>query len=136
MHIINRNTVVPFATKDTSLIREIINPRNSPAARQSLAEATLAPGAMTQAHFHPRAEEIYYVLRGTARMRLEDERGIWDGALAAGDALVIPPGRRHQIRNVGADDLIFLCCCSPAYEHEDTVLCEALFGGDEPEMNT
>jgi mannose-6-phosphate isomerase-like protein (cupin superfamily) len=36
-----------------------------------------------------------------------------------GDAVLIPPGARHQIR---ADDagLRFLCCCAPAYRHEDT----------------
>jgi mannose-6-phosphate isomerase-like protein (cupin superfamily) len=42
-----------------------------------------------------------------------------------GDAIAIPPGRVHTIRNVGEVTLRFLCCCAPAYEHEDTVLVEA-----------
>jgi mannose-6-phosphate isomerase-like protein (cupin superfamily) len=39
-----------------------------------------------------------------------------------GDAIAIPPGEVHQIVNNGDAPLVFLCCCAPAYEHEDTVL--------------
>ena len=123
MDIVNRDAATPFATKDTSLIREIVNPRNASLRNQSLAEATLLPGHTSTAHFHPRSEEIYYVLRGSAVMRLEDA----SSTLRAGDAVAIAPGCRHQIRNTGSDELVFLCCCAPAYSHEDTVLCESLF---------
>jgi mannose-6-phosphate isomerase-like protein (cupin superfamily) len=36
-----------------------------------------------------------------------------------GDAILIPPGARHQIR---AEDtrLRFLCCCVPPYSDSDT----------------
>ena len=39
-----------------------------------------------------------------------------------GDAIAIPPGVPHQIINQSNETLIFLCCCAPAYEHEDTVM--------------
>jgi mannose-6-phosphate isomerase-like protein (cupin superfamily) len=39
-----------------------------------------------------------------------------------GDAIAIPPGAVHTIENTGGESLRFLCCCAPAYEHEDTVL--------------
>ena len=38
------------------------------------------------------------------------------------DGIAIPPGARHKITNTGDGDLIFLCCCVPAYEHNDTVV--------------
>ncbi|HZO87127.1 MAG TPA: cupin domain-containing protein [Chthonomonadaceae bacterium] len=122
MEVINRNAVTAFTTKDTSTIREILAPRNARIERQSLAEATLAAGAATQAHFHPRTEEIYYILRGAALMAVEGERR----AVGPGDAIGILPGQRHQIRNVGEGDLVFLCCCVPAYEDADTVMCAPL----------
>jgi mannose-6-phosphate isomerase-like protein (cupin superfamily) len=39
-----------------------------------------------------------------------------------GDGILIPPGTRHTICNIGAAPLVFLCCCAPPYSHEDTVL--------------
>ncbi len=44
---------------------------------------------------------------------------------APGDTVVIPPGLRHKLWNTGAEPLRLLCCCSPAYSHEDTVLTES-----------
>lgn len=123
MDVVNRNAVAAFTTKDTSTIREILAPRNSGVARQSLAEATLPPGAATQAHLHPQTEELYYILQGEARMAIEGERR----AVGPGDAIAILPGQKHQIRNTGKGALVFLCCCVPAYEDADTVMCESLF---------
>ncbi len=123
MDVINRDGVEAFVTKDGSTIREILAPRNSVIARQSLAEATVKPGCATQAHYHPVTEEIYYILAGTGEMRIEGEGRV----VGPGDGIAIPPGACHQIRNTGTLDLVLLCCCSPAYEHEDTVLVESLF---------
>ncbi|MEA2311536.1 MAG: hypothetical protein QOE28_1504, partial [Solirubrobacteraceae bacterium] len=39
--------------------------------------------------------------------------------------VVIAPGTPHQLLNDGGDPLVLLCCCSPAYSHDDTVLLEA-----------
>jgi mannose-6-phosphate isomerase-like protein (cupin superfamily) len=39
-----------------------------------------------------------------------------------GDAIAIPPGTAHQITNTGDVTLRLLCCCAPAYEHDDTEL--------------
>jgi len=126
MDVVNRNTVKAFATKDSSIIREILAPQNSDTERQSLAEATLQPGAQTEAHSHPNTEELYYLLQGEALMAVEQEQR----RVGAGDAIVIPPGRRHQIRNTGTTDLVFLCCCVPAYTDADTRMCESLLGND------
>ena len=45
-----------------------------------------------------------------------------DGAsrrVVTGDAILIPPGARHQITAADAP-LRFLCCCAPPYSHDDT----------------
>lgn len=120
MDIKNIADAQAFTTKDGSEIRELLAHRNSEIRNQSLAEARLPPGAMTTAHYHPRAEEIYYILVGQGRMRIADE--VCD--VRAGDAIGIRPGQVHQITNTGSETLIFLCCCAPGYEHDDTVLVE------------
>ena len=105
----------PFTTADGSTIRELIGLPTAPVRNQSLAEATLAPGQATERHYHADSEELYYVVEGSGEMELDGERR----QVAVGDAVLIPPGARHQIR-ADAEGLRFLCCCAPAYRHEDT----------------
>ena len=121
MDIKNLNEMTPFTTKDGSEIRELLAHRNSAIRNQSLAEARVPVGGATQEHYHPRAEEIYYITHGTGKMRIEDEcRDV-----KTGDAIAISPGQKHKLWNTGQEVLRLLCCCAPAYEHEDTVITEA-----------
>ncbi len=121
MDVKNLNEVAPFITKDGSEIREMLAHRNSAIRNQSLAEARLPAGGATQEHFHPRAEEIYFITHGAGKIRIEDETR----DVRTGDAIAIPPGRRHKLWNTGNDTLHLLCCCAPAYEHADTVITES-----------
>lgn len=118
MDVRNIDQVPAFVTKDGSEIRELLAHRNSVIAEQSLAEARLPVGAATTPHYHPRTEEIYYILEGHGEICVAEEIR----QVGPGDAIAIPPGAVHQIRNIGQMPLKFLCCCAPAYEHEDTVL--------------
>jgi mannose-6-phosphate isomerase-like protein (cupin superfamily) len=120
MDVFNLADAPSFITKDGSEIRELLGPRNSGLANQSLAEARLPAGQATTPHWHESTEEIYYIQTGQARMRVGDETR----HVRAGDAIAIPPGQLHQIVNTGRQTLIFLCCCAPPYEHDDTVLVE------------
>ena len=121
MDIKQLNEVMPFTTKDGSEIRELLAHRNSVIRQQSLAEARLPAGGSTQEHYHPQAEEIYYITHGTGRIRIGGETR----EVRAGDAIAIPPGQRHKLWNTGAETLRLLCCCAPAYEHSDTVITES-----------
>jgi mannose-6-phosphate isomerase-like protein (cupin superfamily) len=118
MDVTNIDHVPAFSTKDGSEIRELLAHRNSCIRRQSLAEARLPVGGVTTPHYHPQTEEIYYILEGHGSMQIGREIR----AVGPGDAIAIPPGARHQIRNTGQVALKFLCCCAPAYEDGDTVL--------------
>jgi mannose-6-phosphate isomerase-like protein (cupin superfamily) len=120
MDIKNLSEVPAFTTKDGSEIRELLAHRNSDIRNQSLAEARLPVGGSTQEHYHPRAEEIYFITAGTGKMRIEGE--LRD--VKVGDAIAIPPGMRHKLRNTGSETLKLLCCCAPAYEHNDTIITE------------
>ena len=120
MDIVNITQTTPFTTKDGSEIRELLAYRNSSIRNQSLAEARLPAGASTQEHYHPLAEEIYYITAGIGRMRIEGEMR----DVGVGDAIAIPPGLKHKLWNTGSEPLKLLCCCAPGYEHSDTIITE------------
>ena len=120
MDVTNLHEAPAFITKDGSEIRELLAHRNSALRHQSLAEARLPAGASTQEHYHPRAEEIYFITAGTGRLRIEGE--LRD--VKPGDAIAIPPGKKHKLWNSGPGTLTLLCCCAPAYEHSDTIITE------------
>jgi mannose-6-phosphate isomerase-like protein (cupin superfamily) len=116
--VVRREHREPFITADGSEIREFAGIPSGNAANQSLAEATVPAGADTIEHYHRTSEEIYYFTRGSGRMRLGDD----EFDVRAGDCVVIPPGVRHKLWAGGDGELVLLCCCAPAYSHEDTVL--------------
>ena len=122
MDIKNLNNLTPFLTKDGSEIRELLAHRNSVIRNQSLAEARLPAGASTQEHYHIKTEEIYYITHGAGRIRIEGETR----DIKTGDAIAIPPGCKHKLWNTGDEMLRLLCCCAPAYEHNDTIITEAV----------
>ena len=110
----------PFITADGSSIREIAGVPSGNAVNQSLAEATVPPGGETIEHYHRASEEIYHFTGGSGRMRLASQ----EAEVRAGDTVVIAPGVPHKLWNTGDEPLVLLCCCAPAYSHEDTVLTE------------
>ena len=120
MDIKNLQDVPSFITKDGSEIRELLAHRNSCIRQQSLAEARIPVGNATQEHYHIKTEEIYFITEGQGRMRIEGE----EHPVRVGDAIAIPPGKKHKIWNTGATPLKLLCSCAPPYEHEDTVITE------------
>jgi mannose-6-phosphate isomerase-like protein (cupin superfamily) len=118
MRIENLESTEPFITKDGSEIRELAGIPTGNSVQQSLAEATVPPGAETEEHHHGVTEEIYFFTSGGGVMKLGNE----ETAISAGDTVVIPPGTPHKLTNTGTEPLKLLCCCAPPYSHEDTFL--------------
>ena len=110
MEIASRDALEPFITKDGSTIREYLHTQV-----QSLAEATLEPGQATERHYHRLSEEIYLLVDGGGRMELDGQ----ERDVNAGDAILIPPGAWHTLV-AGPQGARLLCCCVPAYSHDDT----------------
>lgn len=113
-----RENCRPYVTRDGSLIRELMHPDTHGNEKQSLAEAIVPVGQQTIPHLHRCTEELYYVHQGSGVIQVGDE--LRD--LSQGDTVAIPPGTVHCIRNSGDQELVILCCCTPPYSHDDTVL--------------
>ena len=107
-----------YITKDGSAIRELMHPDTQGNSKQSLAEAVVPPGIKTALHLHQQSEEIYFIVAGEGTMTLGEN----SFNVTVGDTICIAPNTPHQIFNFTQTDLKFLCACSPAYSHADTVL--------------
>lgn len=110
----------PFVTKDTSVIRSIIDASNSTVKKVSLAEASLNPGRSTAAHIHKKSEEIYFFVSGRGVMSVGGKKF----CVKQGDGVLIPSGAAHTVKNSGRRTMKFICACAPPYSHADTVSVE------------
>jgi mannose-6-phosphate isomerase-like protein (cupin superfamily) len=117
-----------YITKDGSEIRELMHPEQHGNRKQSLAEAVVPACMRTLLHRHRETEEIYHITSGEGLLTLGDEKV----KVSPGDTALIPPGTPHCIEATGAEALHILCCCSPAYRHEDTELLEAQLSPSSP----
>ena len=73
----------------------------------TMIDVELAPGAATTpAHRHKHFEEAIYILDGEARFWVEGEII----PVKTGEAILIPIGKRHMLRNMGEKPLKMLCC--------------------------
>jgi quercetin dioxygenase-like cupin family protein len=72
--------------------------------------AQLPPGEAHPFHFHPKMEEILYLLSGTAEQWVEKEKRL----MRPGDSLYLPAGIVHGTYNIGSESLDFLAVLSPA----------------------
>ena len=79
----------------------------------SIARARVAPGVTTKWHSLAGITERYVILEGEG----EAEVGrLGPQQVSAGDVVIIAPGERQRITNIGKTDLIFLALCTPRFE--------------------
>lgn len=71
-----------------------------------------APGGATPPNTHRRAQEAFFVLAGEGVALAGGE----ETPLRPGDALLVPPGVEHVIRNTGAGKLYCLTLMAPDEE--------------------
>jgi len=112
------SSVTPYVTKNGSEIHELMHPTVQSNKNQSLEEATISVGAKTLRDRHFVTEELNHMIDGHGLMHLGDQT--FD--VFAGDNIRIIPGNEHCIENIGSVNLVLLCCCSPAYAHDDPML--------------
>ncbi|MFF3874535.1 cupin domain-containing protein [Streptomyces sp. NPDC001978] len=84
-------------------------------AKLTVAEVSIARGDSTTAHLHKITEEIYVIMRGVGRMRLNDDVR----EVRPGDCVVIKPGTVHEISNEHDEPLVFVATCAPRADRAD-----------------
>lgn len=74
----------------------------------SMTRMTITPGHSGEAHRHPNADEVIYLVKGSVEVRAGDETF----PLGVTDSLAIPGGLPHQIHNHGIEEAELLICYS------------------------
>jgi mannose-6-phosphate isomerase-like protein (cupin superfamily) len=97
--------------EEKCFITEILNSEEYPG--MSISKARVNPGVTTVLHWLNNTEEKYFVLLGKGEMEIDGELF---GTVQAGDLVIIPMNSTQRIKNIGSDDLIFICICTPRFE--------------------
>jgi len=96
-------------TEERCFIVETWNHPSDPGA--SLARARVEPGVATARHSLA-VDERYLIEKGRGRVEID---GI-ETDVGPGDVVLIPRGTAQRIQNLGDEDLVFLCVCTPRFE--------------------
>ncbi|GIH18581.1 hypothetical protein Raf01_67530 [Rugosimonospora africana] len=78
-------------------LRVLLGPKTVGSTSGFMGVARLLPGERIAEHYHPYSEEFLCVIRGQIVVDLDDQ----PVPLATGQALFIPIGARHRLRNAG-----------------------------------
>lgn len=112
------NDCPEFVAGDGTLLRELLHPdKQALALRYSLAHAIVPVGQTSIAH-SLKTSEVYYILRGTGEMHINEETQ----AVEPGDAIYIPPNAKQFIHNSGSEPIMFICIVDPAWRKEDEMI--------------
>ena len=75
----------------------------------SVIQERMPPGASEQLHYHERAQQVFYILSGTATFEVEGDVK----TVLPNQSIHIPPKTKHCIHNNGGTDLHFLVVSEP-----------------------
>jgi mannose-6-phosphate isomerase-like protein (cupin superfamily) len=117
MQVQNAQKVNAFESEHGEVVYELLGAAAGGSRAHSLAQIVIPPGKASLKHYHPAAEESYYILSGTVRMELDGEIAM----MGPGDSVVILPNQVHQIANAGPGDVTLLAVCVPAWTPDCSV---------------
>ena len=120
MHVKRSEDVPSVATPNGEVVYELIGAAIGVSDNHSVAKIAIPPGKGALRHYHPIAEESYYIISGSAIVEIDEERQ----QLRAGDTVLIPANAVHTIRNQSSEMLVFLAICVPAWTTDCSVFVE------------
>jgi mannose-6-phosphate isomerase-like protein (cupin superfamily) len=102
-----------FGTPERCFILEVANDERDTSL--SISRARVPVGVTTEWHHLVATDERYVMVEGEG---LVEVTGMDPARVGPGDVVRIPASRRQRITNVGREDLIFFCICSPRFTPE------------------
>ena len=81
-------------------------------------QIVIKPGESPSYQYHHKRSEIWVIVKGTAEIKLDDEVKTY----GVGDVIHIPVKSKHQAKNIGDDDLVFIEVQLGEYFGEDDIV--------------
>lgn len=101
---VNRDSIKPYEWGDRCEGWRLVDRSDL-----SIIQERMPPGTKEARHFHNKAGQFFFVLRGAARIEMNGNQH----QLLPQDGLEIPPETPHQIFNESNEDLEFLVVSCP-----------------------
>ena len=103
-----------FSTPERCHIIEIYN--SAADESLSIARARVEPGITTAWHHVEGTIERYIITDGRGRVEVGD---FPPSDVGPGDVVIIPAGVPQRITNIGDEELIFFCVCTPRFRQQN-----------------
>lgn len=100
-----------FPPPHARVIKHLAAPWTVGASRFWVGESIIEQGSSSNPHLHDDAEEVFYVISGTGRVKVGEE----EEDIAPGSCIFIPPKTLHQLLNTGHEELKVLAVTSPPF---------------------
>lgn len=84
----------------------------------SVIQESMSPGTEEQLHYHAKAQQVFFVLKGTASFEINGVNYL----VQPHESIHVPPGIKHKIANNSFEDLEFLVISEPP-SHTDRINC-------------
>ena len=81
-------------------------------------QITIKPGQAPSYQYHYKRSEVYVIVQGKAKVCLDDIETEYN----VGDTVIVPVLVKHQITNIGDDNLIFIEVQHGIYFGEDDIV--------------
>ncbi|ANZ35924.1 hypothetical protein BBK82_07350 [Lentzea guizhouensis] len=106
---------VALNTRRGGDIRVLLGPATVGATSGLLGVVLVGPGEQVNEHYHPYSEEFLYVVEGSVVLDLDDV----PHEVGADQAILVPIGVRHRLRNTGPSPARVLFQLSPLAPRPD-----------------
>ena len=78
----------------------------------------IKPGEAPSYQYHFKRSEIWTIVKGLAEIKIDDSVVVY----STGDIITIPKQAKHQVRNIGEDELVFVEVQLGDYFGEDDIV--------------
>ena len=115
MEFISGNSIVELSNPGV-VSRQLLNPENSSSERVTITEVHVDVGACQPRHTHDASEQIWYAVKGTGKLLLENDQG---KVFRAGDVVRFADKDVHGLLNDGDEEFVYVAVTAPPINFEN-----------------